>query len=365
MDLELLNNAFPVRKNPGLDTLDPRFVDLAGMVQEGKFSTAALEARKIIEEEIYDVRIITYFLYGFFDEFGPKSFKNIFHSMGMVFCENWEAIGPLKNRTKHARNSLSWFFKQANKSLENEEKKKRKKWRIWQEDTSPADIQEALEISRNLGTTIEDVLEKQSVTVVDGLAKLTAWLDSYYRLIYREPETKQIRDSATQEESISIEIESEPGPQKATLLKGADDLQNGMESPPLQLLLKKMTAFEQLLEENKKTGAALVANDINQTIRNFDPQIYFPSLFAKFTRLFALNTEELLAFDGCRDTAVWLSMEKLYHVDMESFISLDNGFHAKDPDSFHGAGQKNSLQNGSNETHANEETGYDDDGDDY
>ncbi|MCP3940807.1 MAG: hypothetical protein GY710_04905 [Desulfobacteraceae bacterium] len=369
MDLKLLDTTFPVSENPGLNTIDPRFADIAGMIQEGKFSDAAVHAQEIIEEQIYDIRIICYFLYGVFDELGPGSLHGIFNSMGMLFHENWEAIGPSKNRMKHVKNSLIWFFKQTNKILESEKKKDGEKWQVWQENTSPTDIQEALEISQNLRQELYDSLEKESTAVVDGLAKMTAWLDSFYRLIYQDPELEAEQDlesdspdlleSGSEKNNISARTEVELIPQKASPLCDS-------ESYPLQMLIKKMAAFEQLIGEKKNTGAALIANDINQIINNFDPQIYFPDLFSRFSRLFALNVENLFVFDGCRDNVIWQSMEKLYHVDMESFVGLDNGFHVKTPDSFHGIGQgqNDSLQDGSNGAYDNEDPGYHEENDD-
>lgn len=368
MDLELLNTKFKVSKDPGLDTLDSRFSDIAGMVQEGNFSNAAVQAQKILQDEIYDIRIICYYLYGFFDEVGPGSLKDIFHILGKIFCENWEAVGPLKNRTNHSKNSLNWLLKKINKILESEEKRKGEKWQSWQDNTPPENVREALDTIQALGQDMEAVLEKQASTVVDRLAKVTAWLDSFYRLIYREPVNEKVIESniedsdelEIQEESPPIEIESKPAPQKVPFLKGEYDLANGSESYHLQLLLKKMGAFEQLLAENKTTGAALVATDINQIINNFDPQLYFPRFFSTFTRLFAMNTEQLLAFDGCRDTAAWKSVEKLYQIDMQSFLDMDNGFHFKDPDSFQGDGQ-----NDSTESFEDGEPDYNDDGENY
>ncbi|MBU2453055.1 MAG: hypothetical protein KJ668_07060, partial [Proteobacteria bacterium] len=337
MNLKLLNNEFQVSENPGLDTLDPRFSDIAGRVQEGDFSSAAAQAQSIIEAGIYDIRIICYFLYGFFDETGPESFKDIFNAMGMIFRENWESIGPLKNKIKHTKNSFNWFFKQAYKILESENKKKGDKWQAWIENTSAGAIGEALKISQALQQDIRNVLEEQSAAVVDGMIKTTTWLDSFFHLVYQEPEVQETVESNADDspkpdnkkEHQPSQIDAESGPEDSTQFKEPYQMQEGWQSYPLQLLLKKMDVFERLVKENKTTGAALVANDINQIINHFDPQIYFPNLFSKFTRQFAINTEKLLAFNGCHDTAVWQSMEKLYHVDMKSFVDLENGFHFK------------------------------------
>jgi len=344
VDPELLNKKFQINENPGLDTRDPRFADIAGMVQQGDFSGAAAQAQEIIEGNIYDIRIICYFLYGFFDESGPASLKGIFYSLKMILSDNWEAVGPLKNRLKHAKKSMIWLFKQLNKILENEKKKEGEKWQYWQAEILSDEIWNAMEAAKDLQKEIMAVFEESAPAVVDGLSRTTAWLDIFYKMIYREPETEPEEDHGADSDNLSESpMDSEPQSlrsvdqsktKNADELKNTYDISNGSASYLLQTLLKKMDAFDCLLKEDKTAGAAIVANDINGIIADFDPQIYFPGLFAEFTRQFAFNVDKLLAFKKCHDTALWQSMEKLYQVDMETFVSMDNEFHFNDPESF-------------------------------
>ncbi len=377
MDAELLNNKFQVSENPGLDTRDPRFADIAGMVQQGNFFEAAALAKEIIEENIYDIRIICYFLYGLFDRSGPASFRNIFNSLKMVFSENWEAIGPLKNRLKHAKKSLVWLFKQSNKVLENEKKKEGEKWQGWLLNISADEIWDTMEVAGELQKEIVSVFEDESSAVLDGLSKITAWLDSFYKLIYKEPEPEPEEaydsDETTDSESDPCDdISNKTGPDAPCVNLSKSEVEfmqpamygsvKSSGSYLLQMLLKKMDVFSRLLNENKTAGAALVADDINGIIANFDPQLYFPDLFSEFTRQYALNVDKLLAFKKCSETALWKSMDKLYKVDMETFVSMDADFHFSDPDSFNVVGHDEERSAGRSEAADNDEDAYYDDG---
>ena len=88
----------------------------------------------------------------------------------------------------------------------------------------------------------------------------------------------------------------------------------------MDLLIKKLAAFERLLEDEKFPKAALLAQDINQTVSNFDPKLYFPKVFETFIRLQALNYEELSnAYQ--RDEQHWKMMQDWLKVDIDSFIN--------------------------------------------
>ncbi len=365
MNPELLNNKFQASDNPGLDTRDPRFADIAGMVQQGNFSGAAEQAQEIIENNIYDIRIICYFLYGLFDESGPAAFTDIFNSLKTILIDNWEAIGPAKNRLKQAKKSIIWLFKQSNKILENEKNKQSDKWQNWQTDISSDIIWEAMEAANELQKETTVVFEDDSAGIIDGLSRINAWLDSFYKLIYREPEPDEPEPEETDKTDSDSIISDNSG--SSTAVHPSDSagyIQQGMHgtvsssgSYLLYMLLKKIAVFSQLLKENKNAGAALVADDINAIIADFDPQIYFPDLFADFTKQYALNVDKLLAFQKCRDVALWKSMDKLYKVDMDSFVSINDEFHFNDPDAF------NVEKSDSSDTNNDEEEDIDDDDD--
>ena len=97
--------------------IDPRFMDITTLVENGDYEEAATQAEGILAEGAYDIRITGYFLYGVFLEQGLGGLTAILQCLTKLFTENWDAVGPVKNREKHAQTSLNWFLRQLVKNL--------------------------------------------------------------------------------------------------------------------------------------------------------------------------------------------------------------------------------------------------------
>jgi len=91
----------------------------------------------------------------------------------------------------------------------------------------------------------------------------------------------------------------------------------------LKILIDKLAMFEHLVQADKLNLAALVADDINAILTNFDPKVYFPQIFAKFSMLFALNIDELTIKKEQKKSIQWLALKELYKVDLNSFANFD------------------------------------------
>jgi len=98
MDINLLNRELEVTDNPGLDTMDPRFNDIATDVQAANYIGAATQAQALLEQGVFDIRIIGYFLYGFFIEQGLASLAQVFECLSGLLRDNWEAFGPVQRK---------------------------------------------------------------------------------------------------------------------------------------------------------------------------------------------------------------------------------------------------------------------------
>jgi hypothetical protein len=85
-------------------------------------------------------------------------------------------------------------------------------------------------------------------------------------------------------------------------------------------LLEKLRAFETLIARNECGKAAIVAQDIQQTIANFDPRLFFPELFAGFFEGLASRADELAAFGAQLEAPSWSALTQLYRVDLEAFL---------------------------------------------
>lgn len=320
MNIDLLQGPLPVTENPGLETIDPRLSDIATLVEEGRYEEAAAESEAILKEEIYDIRIIGYFLYGLFLEQGLGATSAVYDCLTCCLRDNLEAIGPAKNREKHIQTVLNWVMKQLLKRVQYEEEKKGSCYECWLSEVSSDQVQEALDAADALRRTLGPVLEDTAGPVLDGLMKMNDWLGGFQRLVYREPE---IEEEAAEEE---VE-EGEAVPEAKGLrisIPGMDDEVMGVEgSYPLKLLIRKLHAFDRLIAGKKYPSAALVADDINSIIANFDPKVYFPKLFTRFSLQLAAHINELVSCEEYKNTVGWQAMQELYKVDLDSFVNFD------------------------------------------
>jgi len=78
------------------------------------------------------------------------------------------------------------------------------------------------------------------------------------------------------------------------------------------------------IEKEEFPKAAIVADDIKQIVADFDPRIYFPKMFSRYSLLLALNIGELNASEEHKGSLEWQTMQDLYRVDLDSFFSFDS-----------------------------------------
>ena len=338
MNIELLQGALEISEKPGLETIDPRFTDIATLVQGGNYVEAAAKSEAILAEKNYDVRIIGYFLYGHFIEQGLPACADVYLCLTDLLQDNIDALGPVKNREKHIQTILNWLMKQIIKTLQYEEEKNSVSYRKWISGVSSDQVQETLDASNKLRRVLGPVLEDAAGPVLEGMMKINDWLISFQRLVYKEPEPepepekeeepelmetgkeREAREEAEAEEAMEEEPrreERKPAPEAEEEIAALEG------SYHLRLLMKKLEAFDHLISSKKYASAAIIADDIHAIIANFDPRIYFPHLFVRFALQCAANINHLTAYVECKESAAWQALQELYKVDLESFVDFD------------------------------------------
>lgn len=316
MRIDLLQSSLPITENPGIDSKDPRFDEVATLIQDGKYREAAVQCESILLTGVYDIRLICYFLYGYWLEQGLASLATVIDCLNYVILENWQAIGPVTKKQQVVQNSLGWIFRQMLKKIQYEEKKNTAQWQEWQTSFNADDVGKILEASEAFRLSINQQLEN-NVEVVPECSKIENWLKGLQRLVYHPPEPEQ--EEAKEQENKAVVTQASNLNLSATLSK--NDEMNIEVSYPMTLLLKKLAAFELLLEKQKFQQAALVAEDINQTLTSFDPLVYFPKTFGKFVKLQALSFEELSAYEDYKGSPQWQAMQDWLKTDIDSFMN--------------------------------------------
>ncbi|MCG8472692.1 MAG: hypothetical protein MI742_12690 [Desulfobacterales bacterium] len=320
MNIERITGTLTVTDSPGLATVDPRFTDIATLVQDGKYEEAAARADEVLGEEIYDIRIIGYFAYGFFLEKGIGGLKELFSALSGLFGENLEAVGPVRNRPNHVKTIFTWFFKQLAKKLQYEEERQAALWDQWVATVTSDEAQDILDASEELRRALTMILEDSAGPVLDSLSKVGDWLRRFQGIVYREPELEAESESEAGGDDASQA--SEGGAASSGGIGLAAEMQG---SSALGMLVRRIEAFGILVKEGKMAQAALVAMDINRVIENFDPRLYFPEIFSGFTLSYVKHINQLTTFEEHKGSVEWRAMQELYKVDLDSFVSFNAG----------------------------------------
>lgn len=334
MDLNVLNRPLEVSETPGLETTDSRLDDVATRSQDGDYAGAAAAAQSVLEEGVYDVRLLGFFFYGVILEQGITALLPVIQTLNGVLRDNWAAFGPTARKEKQTQAAMRWFLNQLLKKLQFEENAKGGLWEEWISAVTIEDVQEILEaideVKRSLGMALEDA----SGPLIDGWGKIGQWLRSFQQYLHSaeaepEPEPEPEPEEA-EPEPVEEEEEAEEAPAASTRMSSAGAVQ--FQGDPtgasvegsyhLQVLMRKLAAFTRLIEEEKYSRAALVADDINGIINNFDPRVYFPKLFASYLSLLVLNIEELTAYDESKESPEWQALREYYKVDLDGFMNL-------------------------------------------
>jgi hypothetical protein len=316
VDLKLLTNPMTPAESPGLDTLDPRFQDIATLVEAADFTKAAEQTQALLQENIVDIRLIAYFLYAGFLETGLGALADVLDATLVLLGANWPAVGPVGKKEKHVESALSWFISHVTKKVQGAEKDKTPEWEAWSEACRSEKAQANVAKAAALRTAIGGLQPPlPSNKVQDALKQLEDWLATYERGVAAPPPPVEAP------KPVEKPAEAEK-PAAGAGAASSNGTYGGIEgSYHLEQLKRKIQAFEVLIGKKDYNRACVVATDIAGIVDTFDPRVYFPKLFTNFYKLSMQNLDNLAEPLAKRDTPSWVAMERLYQVDVEAFLA--------------------------------------------
>jgi hypothetical protein len=320
LDLGTLNKSLPASEKPGLDTLDPRFQNIATLVEGSDFVGAAAQTEALFREDIYDVRVVGYYLYGFFLQNGLGALGDIFDCLVKLAGENWAAIGPTKKKEQHAQNALFWFYTRLAKKLEAEIEAKGEEFEKWKGAVSSEQAQALIEKHQEFKKALSAIIPEPKAG--DLMKKVDDHLKAYAKLVYVEPIPEPAPTEAAPAEAAPAETAAGAPAARPAAGAGAVPGAPAMEgSFHLQLLMNKLKAFEVVIEKQDWNRAAVISDDIAAIVGAFDPRVYFPKLFATYYALLSKNIEQIAPLWDTKETPLWKALEQFYRVDLEGFAS--------------------------------------------
>lgn len=312
-DLGFLVEPHEPQESPGLDSTDEQLSSISELVDEGDFSRAADRVADLVEQDVYDVRLLVFLFYGAFLEEGFGSLTQALEGFATFLEHSKDALGPASKREAHVARSLRWLLEHVADATDYEERKKTERWTKW---VATLDADVCARTQAAVHKLNEVAGEKTQTTTMEATARLLRWLrDASARLeAEEEPEVSEPEDRATPTPAPPA-TEAARHPQ----VKGGEPTCEVRGSVKLVELIRKLEAFERLVGKRSFEKAALVSDDVLQLLDSFDPREYFPDLFSEFGALLSSHVEEITPHWEHKDSVRWRMLEQFYKVDLSRF----------------------------------------------
>jgi hypothetical protein len=317
--LEILEQPFPAGENAGIETLDPRWGEISSLVQAGSFTDAAKQSEALLSSGVIDTRLIGYLCFGVFLDEGVPKLGRILDALAKTLGERWTQVGPKGSKVKASQSMLAWLFKQIDRRVKREEETKSKEFTRWTQSVTPDDVDAILGSLRGLQGAIDSSLGVAAPPIQELASKLREWLNGFKR-VAKVPAPPPPEPVAAAPEPVAAANKPTAAGSAPPAADGASSMLQG--SYHFRQLLKKLEAFEQLVAKEKWPRARIVADDINATLANFDPLLFFPTLFTSYLKLMAVHVGSMVEYESARDTPDWKALKALYLADLDQFVAL-------------------------------------------
>ncbi|RKH45942.1 hypothetical protein D7X55_07060 [Corallococcus sp. AB049A] len=332
LDTEFTTAPVPLDESEGPD---PRLEAITGLVAKSEYADAARAAEGLLRQGIRDVRLVGPYLFGHFFAEGMKALPVLFRSLKRTLTENWDFFGPVEKKLVFADTGLRWLLKMMGKHLEHHSRLKDAQWQTWSAPGNREPMDEALALGDPLIAALA-ILQKPAC--MDAMRTLLGALRAHAQAVPHLPPPEEPRAAAPEPESQLAaapdddEEEDDDGEEEeevrpARVKKKASRAQPEQDpgpsvpmSPALAQLVRKLSAFEALLEREDYAKASVIAVDVLATVERFDPRVYLPQLFSGFFNGLAQNADAIEPMLHNTETLSFRAMDQLYRVDLDAFL---------------------------------------------
>jgi len=300
---------------PAMDGADERLEKVNGLVSRGDYLGAARGAEALLREGLHDVRLAGPYLMGVFLDGGLQAMPVVFQSLSFILIRNWTFLGPRERKEASADAGLRWLLKMLNKHLEHHERLKDGTWQRWCASDHRAPLEQALALSEEIFSAFPRVMPRNDCEA--PFRRLTQWMEGHLQSL---PAVA----AAVEEEPEAAVEEPEAPPERPR--PAADPAGPSLPiSPALAQLMRKLAAFDALLEQGDHQRAGVVAADVLQVLEHFDPRVYLPSLFSRFFAGLSAHAEQVEPMMQGTESLAFRALDHLYRVDLDAFLAQGAG----------------------------------------
>lgn len=325
---------------------------LLDLADRGNYIEAAARAAELLQGASGDVRLISVYLAGLFVERGAPGLPAVL-----------DAVEKLaEDRSRRTDSALEWLFRTIVDRIAYHTTRRDEAWEAWLRELS---VDQVEDIAARCGA-VSTRLDK------GGSAAQKLGRFAREKLL---PAVTRARRAAAAAESAALQPAPEPEPQTAPQwhapdrgpVPGLDDddpddvecddddpgddesddddadhdefdheerarrpdavrreprgSHDGMiDSPALAELRDKLLAFEIVLTRGELDKAAVVAHDIQAILGNFDPLVYLPALFGRYSELLHGAFSEIEARWHDTGSPQWRILAQFYRTNLAGFV---------------------------------------------
>ena len=296
-----------------LEPLDMETIGLiANLVDESQYAKACKMVADALEKGHLDIRLVVYYLYGYFIEQGVGGLTEVFTLIYSLVTEHYERVQPETKRDTQVTKSLMWLFSElANWTRICDKKRKRgDQDPIWQKAIESLSVDD-LKPTQAAGHQLKVYIQRRFSTsnLAHRLMNVLQWLQKLSDLI-----ASQAKEEPKEEE---VPVADEPPVQEKEL--PSPEIHDF--SQPMQLLMEKLKLFAESIDAEHYSKAALIAKDVSHCIQHFDPVHYFPQLFTQFFSLLATHADRMAVEWENEESLKWQYLQRLYDTDLKAFKS--------------------------------------------
>lgn len=322
MNLDLLKSAIETCEISSETEFDQDFHTVVSHIEKDEWEEAIPYIESSFEEKKLDIRFITYFFYAYTDQNGLLGFSDVLPILSELLDIQWEKLSPSKKRERHVEKSLHWLFTRQLKRFEGINRAYQKNdldpLNELIKGASPEIIADISERANHLRRVlIEKWPESQ---LVNQLMHITKGVRELSQMALKKEEEKPPVFTPKKGAKKDKVVQPPPPPPKEEKPESSSSIPlNALQpSPALEDFYKKIQAFKALVERKDYKKAAVIAEDIENRLENFNPVVYFPKLFVEYYSLYAKFASNI---DENRHSGDLRLLQKLFDADLDAFVS--------------------------------------------
>ena len=154
--IDLLLGGIDISEKTGLELTDPRFEQIITLVEAGRYAEAAGLSEAILLAGIFDLRLICYYLYGYWLDKGLASLADVTYCLNDVMLKNANTIRQSSTLNNILEKSLYWIFRQLSRTLQREAQKNTLVWKQWQTNITDNELDNILNAGESFRTIIKE-----------------------------------------------------------------------------------------------------------------------------------------------------------------------------------------------------------------